>query len=277
MFLVFKPGPAMKPLWILSPVIDGASCSTSGIYENFGRTDCIYIGNNSSFSQFFVYNVQGSTNSWGVWANGNLHISGSTPYARFNAAYPGVPSIGRTFSSSMGYYSYGDLEMAEFIIYNTKLTPAQRTSVTKYLVNKYKLGDTNTPPKPTLTATPASWKGVSLAWTVVNTTNWIGTKIERRTGTGSFSEIARVANDFGYFDSTISTNQTYTYRVKLYNFNGDSAYWMRSPSQCLALPKLQSPSQTLRFGSARTWASRKMAQAHGWINRGGDTMRGSTA
>lgn len=75
-----------------------------------------------------------------------------------------------------------------------------------------------------LGASVVSSSQINLSWTD-NSTNEQGFKIERKTGAGSFSQIATVgANVTSYPDSSLSSSTSYTYRVRAYNGSGDSNY-----------------------------------------------------
>jgi C1A family cysteine protease/transcriptional regulator CtsR len=75
-----------------------------------------------------------------------------------------------------------------------------------------------------LTATPVSSSQINLTWQD-NSSDESGFKIERRTGTGSYSQIATVgANVTSYTNSRLSANTTYYYRVRAYNAAGNSNY-----------------------------------------------------
>jgi hypothetical protein len=75
-----------------------------------------------------------------------------------------------------------------------------------------------------LTATAVSSSQIDLSWTD-NADNEDGYKIERKTGSGSFTEIATTgANVTGYSNTGLSASTTYTYRVRAYNTAGNSAY-----------------------------------------------------
>ena len=76
----------------------------------------------------------------------------------------------------------------------------------------------------TLTATMVSSSQIDLSWTD-NATNEDGFKIERKTGAGSFSQIATVgANVTNYSDMGLAASTAYTYRVWAFNAGGDSGY-----------------------------------------------------
>ena len=65
----------------------------------------------------------------------------------------------------------------------------------------------------------------SLSWTDVST-NELGYKIERKTGSGVFNQIGQVGTNVTTFnDSTIAQSTTYTYRVYAYNNAGNSVQY----------------------------------------------------
>jgi titin len=65
---------------------------------------------------------------------------------------------------------------------------------------------------------------VSLSWTD-NASNESGYKLERKTGTGTYSQIATFnANTTSYTNTNLAPNTTYTYRVRAYNATGNSNY-----------------------------------------------------
>jgi predicted phage tail protein len=75
-----------------------------------------------------------------------------------------------------------------------------------------------------LTAAAASPTRIDLSWRD-NSGNESGFRIERKTGSGSWSQIATVgANGTGFSDTGLSASTTYTYRVRSYNAGGASAY-----------------------------------------------------
>ncbi len=84
---------------------------------------------------------------------------------------------------------------------------------------------TNTPLAPSnLIAAATSSSSISLSWTD-NSMIEDGYKIERKTGSGAFSEIfATAANATAYIDNGLSANTAYTYQVRAHNANGNSSY-----------------------------------------------------
>ena len=70
----------------------------------------------------------------------------------------------------------------------------------------------------------ASGAQLTLAWND-NSSDESGFKIERATGTGTFSQIATVsANTTTYLDTSLAAGTSYSYRVRAYNTAGNSAY-----------------------------------------------------
>ncbi|MFZ3136591.1 MAG: fibronectin type III domain-containing protein [Thermodesulfovibrionales bacterium] len=81
------------------------------------------------------------------------------------------------------------------------------------------------PAAPTnLTANTVSASQINLNW-ADNATNETGFKIERKTGGGTYAQIATVsANVTAYSDTGLASNTIYYYRVRANNTAGDSSY-----------------------------------------------------
>ncbi|NJM15202.1 MAG: DUF4832 domain-containing protein, partial [Bacteroidales bacterium] len=77
-------------------------------------------------------------------------------------------------------------------------------------------------PPSSLTATAAGTGQINLSWTD-KASNETGFKVERKSGTNSFSQIATVTTNT-YGNSGLTAGTTYTYRVRAYNAAGNSAY-----------------------------------------------------
>jgi hypothetical protein len=89
-----------------------------------------------------------------------------------------------------------------------------------------------------LSATSVSSSRIDLIWTD-NSNNETGFKIERRTETGSYIEVATVsANVTTYIDTGLSESTTYYYRIKAFNGAGSSDY----SNEASAATLLASPS-----------------------------------
>ena len=82
-------------------------------------------------------------------------------------------------------------------------------------------------------ATKYSSSGITLEWKD-NSSNEMGFKIERKKGSGSWSQIATVSGATSYDNTGLSANTTYTYRVRAYNSAGNSAYSNTDGSTTLA-------------------------------------------
>jgi hypothetical protein len=75
-----------------------------------------------------------------------------------------------------------------------------------------------------LDAVALSSGSVALTW-LDNAGNEAGYKIERKTGSGLFYQIATLGmNSTNYIDTGVTGNTVYTYRVRAYNTIGDSSY-----------------------------------------------------
>jgi len=83
----------------------------------------------------------------------------------------------------------------------------------------------STPAAPTdLRITATTGSSVSLIWTD-NASNESGYKIERRTGSGNYVQVATTgANATSYVASGLAANTFYQFRVRAYNSAGDSSY-----------------------------------------------------
>lgn len=85
-------------------------------------------------------------------------------------------------------------------------------------------------PPTSLTATAVSSSQINLTWTD-NSTNETGFKVERKTGTGSYSFVATVSSDISIFnDNGLAQNTIYTYRVYAYNSAGRSLTYSNEAS-----------------------------------------------
>jgi probable HAF family extracellular repeat protein len=229
-FMVMKPlRSSSNPPWQFSGSSQSSDFNNNpsfGIYDTFGLagTDRNWAGYSSFIPSFFAYNVHCGAGQWVAQVNGYPQTSKSVSGVSF--AYP--LSLGRSWN---GYsYSYGSNYISELLVYIAQLTTAERVSVNKYLVSKYQLGMPTTPPSVPILGTYAlSCTNVELTWTWQHATNWTGAKIERKSPGENYVEIARVQNTASFTDSasvadTVAPGQSYTYRIKVYNFYGDADY-----------------------------------------------------
>jgi alpha-tubulin suppressor-like RCC1 family protein len=132
-----------------------------------------------------------------------------------------------------------------------------RVSAESCIINPvfFKVGAQNIPNPPSgLTASAVSSSQINLSWTDSN--NETGFKIERKTGAGSWSQIATVgANVTSYSNTGLAANTTYTYRVRAYNAAGDSAYSNEASATTWQNPQnplLYINPTSLDFGTSQT-------------------------
>ena len=126
-------------------------------------------------------------------------------------------------TSAANAVAYSDSGLTQQTTYYYRLR-----AITAEGLSKTSNEDHNTtwsPVAPTgLAATPKSSNKIDLAW-VDNSDNETGFKIERKTGSGSFTEVTTVAKNVStYSDTGLSQYTAYVYRVRAYNVIGDSAY-----------------------------------------------------
>jgi uncharacterized protein (TIGR02145 family) len=101
-------------------------------------------------------------------------------------------------------------------------------------------------PPTSLTGIVASTTQINLTWTD-NSTNETGFKIERKTGTGTYTVVGTTTTDITTFNNTgLTPNTTYTYRVYAYNAVGNSLTYTNEvtliTTALLALPTLTTTS-----------------------------------
>ncbi len=97
-----------------------------------------------------------------------------------------------------------------------------------------------------LVATPISSSQINLTWQD-NSSDETGFKIERKTGSGSYSQIATVgANVASYSNTYLSAGTTYYYRVRAYNAAGNSDYSNEASATTLPPPPPAPTAPTLK-------------------------------
>ena len=106
------------------------------VYDDWGSTVRKTVGNPTpSLASWRIYCIQSAANLWRSFIDGGTPIFTTTTNTVAWAAVGGVtpPGIGGT--AQTGYYMDGDI--AEIIIYDSKLSDADLNKVGAYLVAKY--------------------------------------------------------------------------------------------------------------------------------------------
>jgi beta-lactamase superfamily II metal-dependent hydrolase len=124
--------------------------------------------------------------------------------------------------------TYGDTGLAASTTYEYRVRAFNGGGTSPYS-NTASATTPSAPPQPpaaptALTAVATSASQIALSWTD-NSGNEDGFRIERRSGGGSFAEIATVgANVTTYGDTGLAASTAYEYRVRAFNGGGTSPY-----------------------------------------------------
>jgi Bacterial TSP3 repeat len=185
--------------------------SDGKVYEDFGSTVNYGLGNPpQALNQYHIYNVSSRTNEWVARFDGVEEHRETNNTVGFRPD----PFIGHGNNENFA----GD--MAEIIIYDHVLTPAERKATETYLGSKYAL--VATPAVPTnLVGAAVSSSQVSLLWNYPVTNDSTEFVVERKTTGGSFAQVL-VASGRSLIDSTVVAGGTYTYRIRARNYSGAS-------------------------------------------------------
>ncbi len=116
-------------------------------------------------------------------------------------------------------------DIAEVIVFNRSLTSTERDAIHAYLATKYAPPGIVVPATPSLNAHAVSGTKADLTWsTSTGTDQHLTATLERKVGTGSYALLSTLADTFSYTDTGLTPGETYTYRVKLTSYAGESAY-----------------------------------------------------
>ncbi|MEI6748543.1 MAG: DNRLRE domain-containing protein [Bacteroidota bacterium] len=156
--------------------------------------------------------------------------------------------------ASPGYYEWdittyvqsqfsGNDKIISIVVYSaTVTTPTITFSSKEAVANRPELVIVSNPVVPdaptNLAANTIASNQIDLTWTD-NANNEDGYKIERKTGSGTYTEIASVgANVNSYSNTGLNESTLYTYRVFAFNTFGNSAYSNESSATTLGAPTL---------------------------------------
>ena len=191
--------------------------STNSDYSNQATATTVPVAPSN-----LVGNATSSTRVSLTWGN----VSGETGY-RVERSLDGSTwsQIGTT---GLNVTSYADTTVSPSTTYQYRVEAvnAGGTSDPSNVVTVTTPGTPQPPAAPSnLTATAISRSRVDLAWSD-NSNNETGFKIERSVSGGrTWSQVATVrANITAYSDTWVVPHTTYSYRVRAYNTNGNSAY-----------------------------------------------------
>jgi hypothetical protein len=197
-----------SPYW----QVDLQNISNITNIEVWNRTDVCCVSRMANFYVFVSDNPFTSTNPLttknqsGVWSS-------------FNTSAPN-PSTSLTVNRSGRFVriqlaNQGELNIAEVKVFGssgpaTIPVPANPGSLTTQA----------------LTST-----SVKLNWSD-NSANEVGFRVDRKTSTGSYTQVAQVGSNIGtYSDNSVTPSTSYTYRVYAYNTMGNSGYSNESAIQ----------------------------------------------
>ena len=197
----------------------GTIYQPSGLWNDFGTADLEFYprSTDATFTSPHLLNTS-------ISATG-----GST--LRLNAAET-ITLTGQTVSfrtdPSLGIDRYSEAfngDIAEVLVFDRVLTPAERTTLQTYLATKYGITalllQPPTAPAPKLSAVSATATSVALSWTGEPP---VTTDIERRVGNGPFVPVASITSEKSYTDTGLTAGLTYSYRVRAGNGSGISDY-----------------------------------------------------
>lgn len=128
-------------------------------------------------------------------------------------------------SVAAGLTTYNDTAVSASTLYGYRVRANNTSGNSNYSNTATATTPVAAPVAPSgLTATASSATQVVLSWTD-NAGNETGFLIERKTGSGAYSQIATVGQGVvAYTDTTVSANTAYTYRVRATNAAGNSSY-----------------------------------------------------
>ncbi len=166
-------------------------------------------------TQWRIFDVAAGSGLWTAWLNGlALHDSFEN-----TVSFRTDPIIGHNGLTAW------DGDLAEIIVYDRVLTPAERESAGAHLTQRHGLPDMAPPLPPSeLRASAFLPLGVALTWNARVDGVAVRFMVERQEPGGSFKPVGVVANALGWLDGGVTAGRAYSYRVKALTFAGTSSY-----------------------------------------------------
>ncbi|MCX6934277.1 MAG: fibronectin type III domain-containing protein [Verrucomicrobia bacterium] len=195
----------------------GTIYQPSGLWNDFGTADLEFYprSTDATFTSPHLLNTSISTSGDSTL---RLHAAETITLTGQTVSFRTDPSLGiDRYSEAFN----GDI--AEVLVFDRVLTPAERTVVQTYLATKYGITAAipNTATAPKLSAVSATATSVALSWTGEPP---VTTDIERRVGNGPFVPVASITSEKSYTDTGLTAGLTYSYRVRAGNGSGISDY-----------------------------------------------------
>ena len=155
-----------------------------------------------------------------------IHLNGGLARVGVASERPSVHApgvIGGVMHPYSGVTNYFAGDVAEVLLFDYSLLPAERESIERYLNGKYSVVVAVPGPASNLTATAVSSTQTSLTWSA-GTGGVAGFKVERKLGaSGAWQSVASVPTTVtGWLDNGLGAGTQYFYRVRAYNLFGDS-------------------------------------------------------
>ncbi len=177
------------------------------------------VGSTNLFPNTTTYSLTSVTRSDNVTKGTKLYVNGLLDSE--SSTTGGITTVGSTgyqfFVGGWGGY-FGNISIAEILVYDRSLSTSERQSVETYLQTKF-FSDTQAPTAPIgLTATAASTSQINLAWTAsADNVSVTGYKIFRdgvQVGTSATTS---------YSNTGLSASTTYTYTVSAFDAAGNNS------------------------------------------------------
>ncbi len=238
------------------PASDGA------IYDRFGSTARKSTGRPAQdLNVTHLYNVSSQDGEWTSRLNGALHYTTSA-----NAYY--FPPNALLGASNHYYGGQWAGDVAELIIYDRKLSDAEREAVGYYLNQKWNFIAPIAPTPTAGSAVALAGSQVSLNWSSAATDWTVVYDIERKSAGGNWVLVATAPNALSWVDQAAQPGTAYRYRVRARNYQGISDW-----SQEFGVATPSSSGTAMPFGGMRLWLKADAGTLAGseniWLDQSG--------